>query len=73
MSYVKIEANAGLVRDTESNAVLNTDSKGLANYRRTRELNRQKAQSFDNITTDIDNLKKDIEEIKDLLLKIARD
>mgnify|MGYP000176850038 CR=1 FL=1 len=71
--YVNIEGNPNLVRDNNTNAILSVDNKSLENYRHMRALNRRKTQQYESINQDIDNLKKDIMEIKDLLLKITRD
>lgn len=70
--YVSVEGDSSLVRDEITNAVLSVDNKGLSEYRRIRSLNRQKAQTFESITSDIDNLKNDINEIKQLLINFAK-
>ena len=69
---VGIEGNPALARDEDSNAVLSIDNKGLENYKRNRELNRNKIKQFENITNDIDNLKNDINEIKQLLINFGK-
>jgi hypothetical protein len=70
--YVSVEGDNNLVRDEITNAVLSVDNKGLSEYRRIRSLNRQKAQTFENITKDIDSLKNDITEIKQLLINFGK-
>ena len=70
--YVTVEGDNNLVRDEITNAVLSVDNKGLSEYRRIRLLNRQKAQTFENITKDIDSLKNDITEIKQLLINFGK-
>jgi hypothetical protein len=70
--YVSVEGDNNLVRDEITNAVLSVDNKGLSEYRRIRLLNRQKAQTFENITKDIDSLKNDITEIKQLLINFGK-
>ena len=70
--YVSVEGDNNLVRDEMTNAVLSVDNKGLSEYRRIRSLNRQKAQTFENITKDIDSLKNDITEIKQLLINFGK-
>ena len=70
--YVSVEGDNNLVRDEITNAVLSVDNKGLSEYRRIRSLNRQKAQTFENITKDIDSLKNDITEIKQLLVNFGK-
>lgn len=54
------------VRDTNSNALLNTNTKALAEYRaRKKSVNR-----LDTLEKDLNNVKQDINEIKSLLLKL---
>jgi len=62
--YVKIEDNPNLVRDKESNAVLNTDLNALQKYKMKRNLDRQR----DN---EISELKKEMSEIKSLLYQMV--
>lgn len=54
------------VRDTNSNALLNTNTKALAEYRA-----RKKAiDRMDTVEKDLNNVKQDLNEIKSLLLKL---
>mgnify|MGYP005990459751 CR=1 FL=1 len=70
--YVSVEGDSNLVRDEITSAVLSVDNKGLSEYRRIRMLNRQKTETFENITNDIDSLKNDITEIKQLLINFGK-
>ena len=70
--FAGIEDNPGLVRDNQTNAVLNVDNKSLQAYRRNREINKKKALEYDSITQDISNLKAELNEIKDLLLQMVK-
>ena len=63
----------GLIRDTETKAVLATDISALKNHRKKRELlkkQKDKLDSINNIKEDVDELKADISEIKNLLKTI---
>jgi hypothetical protein len=62
-NYIKVKDNPNLVRDKNSSAVLNTNRKDLDKYREERE---QRLKMNRNIQK-IDNLEKDISEIKSLL------
>lgn len=54
------------VRDTNTNALLNTNTKALAEYK-----SRKKAMSrIDSVENDLNNVKQDLNEIKSLLLKL---
>jgi len=66
MTYVKIEDNEDLVRDKETNAVLNVDNQALANYRAQRARQREINGSLGKIK----ELESDVDEIKSLLYKL---
>lgn len=63
MSYVKIKDNEDLVRDQNSSAVLNVDTDALSKYKARREQQRKKDK-------EIEDLKRDVSEIKSLLLQM---
>ena len=59
------------VRDILSKAVLNTDINSLEQYKMTRDKRLQEQDTLQNCVTDINTLKDDMQEIKNLLLKIS--
>jgi len=59
------------VRDTLSKAVLNTDINSLEQYKMARDKRLQEQDILQNCVTDINTLKDDIQEIKNLLLKMS--
>ena len=59
------------VRDILSKAVLNTDINSLEQYKMTRDKRLQEQEVLQNCVTDINTLKDDIQEIKNLLLKMS--
>ena len=59
------------VRDTLSKAVLNTDVNALEQYKLTRDQRLQEQNILQNCVEDISSLKDDMQEIKNLLLKIS--
>lgn len=63
MSKLKIKDHDNLVRDTDSNAVINNDLTALENYRERRKARRE-------MVNDVDNLKNDVQEIKELLKQL---
>ena len=63
MNEVKIKDEDGLVRDTETNAVLNSSLSSLENYKARREMMRKKEN-------EIESLKEDVKEIKQLLKEL---
>lgn len=60
---MKIKDHENLVRDDKSNAVLNTDLSSLQAYRERRAKSLKMVQ-------DVENLKSDVSEIKNLLLQL---
>ena len=59
------------VRDTLSKAVLNTDVNALEQYKITRDQRLQEQNILQNCVEDISSLKDDMQEIKNLLLKMS--
>ncbi len=59
------------VRDTLSKAVLNTDINSLEQYKMARDKRLQEQTTLQNCVEDINTLKDDIQEIKNLLLKMS--
>jgi hypothetical protein len=59
------------VRDNLSKAVLNTDINSLEQYKMARDKRLQEQTTLQNCVEDISSLKDDIQEIKNLLLKIS--
>lgn len=59
------------IRDNNSKAVLNTDINALEQYKLARDRKQQEVSALQNCIDDINNLKDDMKEIKNLLLKIS--
>ena len=64
MDYKKVEGHPGLIRDLESNAVINNDKSAYQNYIQMRE---QKLREKERL----DNLENEVGEIKSLLQKLV--
>ncbi len=70
MSFLKIQGYESLVKDTKSNAVVNTNKSEFQLYmKRTRERNLQ-GDKLRNVCKEINNLKSELREIKGLLTKV---
>ena len=63
MQYLKVKDAEELVRDADSSAILNTDNNSLKSYK----LKRKRETQIDNMLVEHQELKKDIDEIKNLL------
>jgi len=61
--YLKVRNHPNLVRDKESNAILNVDDISLNKYKQERE-------QFLKLKRENDQLKKDVTDIKEMLLKL---
>ena len=61
---IPVEGHKHLYRDKKSGAIINTDSHGYSQYKKSRKV---KSTQKD----EIDSMKKDIEEIKNLLRMIV--
>ena len=61
---IKVEGHANLVRDERTGAIINTDGSGYAAYMKTKEKKSLEKQ-------ELDNMKKDILEIKEMLSRIT--
>jgi len=59
------------VRDNLSKAVLNTDTNGLEAYKMARDKRMQEQTTLQNCVEDISSLKDDMNEIKNLLIKLS--
>ena len=70
MSLLKIKNFEHLVKDTKSNAIVNTNKSEFQMYmKRTRERNLQ-GDKLRNVCKEINNLKSELREIKNLLTKV---
>ena len=72
MSLTKVKENKNLYRDERTGAIINNDEKSYQNYIIQRQKLKDQNELMVNNRQDIDNLKKDITEIKDLLQVIVK-
>ena len=61
---IRVEGHKNLYRDEKSGAIVNTDSHGFSQYKKSKNIKLTQRQ-------EIDKMKDDIEEIKNLLKQIA--
>jgi hypothetical protein len=64
--HIKTEVQ-GIFRDSTNKALLNKDDSSLVAYKRMKKKN----ADIDNVKEDVEMLKKDVSDIKALLIKIA--
>jgi|TARA_E500000318_G_scaffold111152_1_gene128693 hypothetical protein len=72
MSYIKVEGHTSLVREKNSNGIVNTDTNAYTIYmQRVREV-RKSNNDLRNACREINNLKAELTEIKQLLGKLVK-
>ena len=71
MDTAKVEGHGHLVRDLKSQAIVNTDSDAYARYMATKTKQKVKNDEIRNVIRDVNELRTEMREIKDLLLGIA--
>lgn len=65
--YVPVKGHSGLVRDTESNALINVDKTAIERAREKKEAKRKKRQEEIELKQRVASLESDISEIKTML------
>lgn len=70
MSLVKITGSNNLYRDTESMGLINKDHNGLEEYNMKRRMLITQKDEINKVRTEIDSMKQDMSEIKQMLLKL---
>ena len=68
---MKVEGHGNLIRDEQTNAILNNNSSEYDNYIRMRSKRKQGTDRIDNMEDDLKSLKDDINEIKTLLKALS--
>ena len=71
MQYINVEGSGGMVRDKETGAILNTNKSEIERARKRKIISKKKEEEFDDMKTDIKELKNNMVEMKTLLNKIA--
>jgi len=68
--YVPVKGHSGLVRDKETNAIINTDRSAIQRAREQKELRKQKQLQEKKLKNKVDTLESDVSEIKQLLREL---
>jgi len=64
---VKVSDNLNLVRDLNTNAILNTNYNDYKNYLKIKQQKENENKRVDKIESDVMSIKKDLQDIKELL------
>ena len=70
-NYIKVESDQSLVRDLDSNAIVNTDKDEYQKFLNLSEKRYKEKVEYENLKTDVKSLKDDLSEIKSLLKSIV--
>ena len=70
MSIIKVKGHTHLVRDLKSQAIINTDSDAYARYMARKVKQANKDDEMRTVVREVNSLKTEMREIKDLLKKV---
>ena len=68
--HIKVKSDISLVRDIESNAIISKNQSEFDKFIKLSEKKYAEKKKFDNMRSDLDSLKQDMNEIKTLLRNI---
>ena len=71
-NYTPVEGKSGLYRDSESSAIINRDKKAYLAYMQRKKDAENKNLELNKMKEDIDNVKGELGEIKDLLSTLVQ-
>jgi len=71
-NYIPLKENSNLLRDPETNAILNTNKTEYNNYIAMKNRKNEQNEKMVEMEREMINIKNDLNEIKDLLRKIAQ-
>ena len=68
--HIKVKSDVSLVRDIDSNAIISRNQNEFDKFIKLSEKKYAEKKKFDNMRSDLDSLKQDMDEIKTLLRNI---
>ena len=71
-NYTPVEGSSSLYRDTESTAIINRDKKAYLAYMKRKKDAESKNVELDQMKEDLENVKGELGEIKDLLSTLVQ-
>jgi hypothetical protein len=71
MKFSKVEGHTNLVRDQTTNAIINTDMNEYRNYKSLQQIKEDEKQKIECLENDINIMKDDLSEIKNLLRSLT--
>ena len=73
MNQSKVEGHSNLIRDEETKAIINKSMTDYNNYIMQKKLKEKEAQKINSIEKEVSNIKDDLNEIKNLLRRMANE
>ena len=70
-NFVKVKSEVSLVRDMDSNAIVNQNKSEFDKFIQLSETKYREKQSLEQVKTDLDSMKTEMEEIKTLLKQMV--
>ena len=70
--HIPVEGKIGLYRDSDSTAIINRDKKAYLDYMKRKKIAETKNNELDQMKEDLDNVKGELGEIKDLLSTLVQ-
>lgn len=67
MNFYKVEGHSHLVRDQNTNAILNTNMTEYKNYMNAKKVKENETKKVENLEKDLASVREDLNEIKNLL------
>jgi hypothetical protein len=73
MTYIKVKGHNHLIRDPETNSIINTNMSEYKEYISRRDSKVEENQKVQNLESDVANMKDDLNEIKNLLRSLLNE
>jgi hypothetical protein len=70
MSYIKVKDNEHLLRDVDSNGIINNDTEEYKNYVNSYVRQMSSKARIEELQSQVDDVRSDVKEIKELILKL---
>ena len=71
MDYIKVKGHDNLIRDPQTNSIINTNMTEYKEYVSRRDSKIEENQKIENLERDLNNIKGDLDEIKFLLRNLS--
>jgi len=71
MDYIKVKGHDYLVRDPQTNSIINTNKSEYEQYLLSKQIKQNEQQKIQTLESDVANIKNDLDEIKSLLRSLV--